>query len=353
MLSPRAGSIIKYVVGQYISRATPVSSLSLTNEYDLGVSPATIRNEMARLEEEGYITRPYSSAGSIPTDKGYRYYVDSLADIELPLAEQRLISHLFHQVEGELEQWLSLAATIIAKLVQNMALVTKPKPAGSQFKHLELIALYGLRALLVLVLRGARVKQQLITFDRFITQPELIAIASKLNEAYAGLTRARILAKGAGLSHAEKQITDCLLEIMQTEDEQDYDEPYLDGWHFMLSQPEFAHSQRIMRLMELVEHRNLLMMIVPQRLADYGVQVIIGGENKAEAIQDYSVVITQYGLPDEATGTVGVVGPTRMPYARVISTVAYLSSVLSTLVAELYDKESPAHPKDMTPVDDE
>jgi len=339
MLSPRTGTILKSIVGQYITRAMPVPSQSITNDYELGVSPATIRNEMAHLEQEGYITRPYPSAGSLPSDKGYRYYVDSLTDIELPLAEQRLINHLFHQVEGDLEKWLSLAATIIAKLAQNMAVVAKPKSADSQFKHLELVALQDSLALVVLVLRGARVKQQLITFDRVITQPELTAIANKLNAAYAGLTRPQILAKGIGLSPTEQQLTDCLLEIMQAEDEREDEEPYLDGWHFMLNQPEFAHSHRILALMELVEHRNLLRIIVPPGLASYGVQVVIGKENKAEVIRDYSVVISQYGLPNEAAGTIGVVGPTRMPYARVISTVAYLSSVLSTLVAELYERD--------------
>ena len=115
-------------------------SQSITNDYELGVSAATIRNEMAHLEQEGYITRPHPSAGSIPSDKGYRYYVESLSDIKLPLAEQRLISHLFHQVERELDEWLSLAATLIAQMVQNVAVVTMPKPAACQFKHLELVA---------------------------------------------------------------------------------------------------------------------------------------------------------------------------------------------------------------------
>ena len=126
---------------------------------------------------------------------------------------------------------------------------------------------------------------------------------------------------------------------MQAEDEQEYEEPYLDGLHFMLSQPEFAHSQRMLALMELVEQRNLLRTIIPHKLGYRGVQVIIGRENEAEAIQDYSVVIGRYGLPDEAVGTLGVVGPTRMPYARTISTVAYLSYLLSEMVAGLYGRE--------------
>ncbi|MBA7691626.1 Heat-inducible transcription repressor HrcA [subsurface metagenome] len=126
---------------------------------------------------------------------------------------------------------------------------------------------------------------------------------------------------------------------MQAEDEQKHEEPYLDGLHFMLNQPEFAHNQRMLPLMELVDHRNLLRIIAPQGLTSHGVQVVIGKENKAEVIQDYSVVISRYGLAKEAAGTIGVIGPTRMPYARAISTVSYLSSVLSGLMAELYGRE--------------
>jgi heat-inducible transcriptional repressor len=296
---------------------------------------------MAHLEQEGYIIRPHPSAGSIPSDKGYRFYVETLKGIELPLAEQRLISHLFHQVERELEEWLSLAAALIAQLVQNVAVVTLPKPADCQFKYLELVALQDLLALVVLVLRGARVRQQLITFDQVISQPGLTAIANKLNAAYSGLTSSQILAKDIELSPSERQVTDCLIKIMQAEDEQEYEKPYLDGLHLMLNQPEFAYSQRMLALVELVEHRNLLKTIVPQRLASYGVQVIIGKENKEEVIHDYSVVICRYGFPKEAVGTIGVFGPTRMPYARTISTVDYLSSVLDRLVAELYGRDTP------------
>jgi len=339
MLSFRTEKVLKSIVGQYIVRATPVPSQSIIKDYELKVSPATIRNEMAYLEQEGYITRCHPSAGSIPSDKGYRYYVESLSDIELPLAEQRLIRHLFHQIERELEEWLRLTAKLLAQLVQNMAIVTTPKPANCQFKHLELIALQDSLALIVLILHAAKVRQQLITFDQLMPQLKLTAIANKLNIAYSDLTSSQILAKGIKLSSIEQQLTDCLLKMMQAEDEQKHEEPYLDGLHFMLNQPEFAHNQRMLPLMELVDHRNLLRIIAPQGLTSHGVQVVIGKENKAEVIQDYSVVISRYGLAKEAAGTIGVIGPTRMPYARAISTVSYLSSVLSGLMAELYGRE--------------
>jgi len=154
-----------------------------------------------------------------------------------------------------------------------------------------------------------------------------------------GLTGKQISEKDIELSPLEKEVADHLIEIMRSEDIQEYEEPYLDGWHYMLNQPEFAHSDQMSTLMELVEQRGLLKVIVPAKLSQPGVHVIIGKENKDKAIQNCSVVICRYGIPAEATGTIGVVGPTRMPYSRTIPTVYYLSSVLSELVAGLYGKE--------------
>ena len=341
MLTPRAETILNSIVRQYIAKAIPVPSQSVCNDYELGVSPATIRHEMALLEHEGYTIRPHPSAGSVPSDKGYRYYVEALTEVILPLAEQRLISHLFHQVKREQEEWLSLAATVMAQLAQNVAVVTRPKPVDCQFKHLELVALQDSQVLLVLILRGARVKQQLVTFDPAISQPGLMAMANKLNEAYSGLTSSQILAKDIELSPVEQQLTDCLVKILRSEDAPEYEEPYLDGWHFTLHQPEFAYTSRMQNLMELAEHRSLLRTIFPQELGIHEVRVVIGKENRAEAIHNCSVVISRYGLPEEAAGIIGVVGPTRMPYAHTISMVSYLSLVLSKMVAELYGRETP------------
>jgi heat-inducible transcriptional repressor len=339
MISARSGKILSYIVEQYISRAVPVPSQAVADEAELGVSPATIRNEMALLEQEGYLIRPHTSAGCIPSDKGYRHYVELIESIKLPREEQRLISHTFHQVEREVEAWLSLTATILARLVQNVAVVSLPKSTDCKLKHFELLALQESTALAVVVLQGAKVKQKLITFDHTVSQPVLSTIGNKLNAACSGLTGKQISEKDMELSPLEKEVTDHLIEIMRAEDIQEYEEPYLDGWHYMLNQPEFSHSDQMSTLMELVEQRGLLKVIVPAKLSHPGVHVIIGKENKDKAIQNCSVVICRYGIPEEATGTIGVVGPTRMPYIRTIPSVYYLSSVLSELVAGLYGKE--------------
>jgi heat-inducible transcriptional repressor len=339
MISARTGTILNSIVGQYITRAVPVPSQVIASDAELNLSPATIRNEMATLEQEGYLIRPHTSAGCIPSDKGYRYYVESMENMVLPPAEERLISHTFHQAEKEVEVWLRLTATLLAQLVQNVAVVSLPKSADCKLKHMELFALQDSLALAVVVLYGARVKQKLITFDQAVFQPTLTALSNELNTTCSGLTSPQILAKDMELSPLEQQATDHLVEIMQAEDRQEYEEPYLDGWHFILNQPEFAQGERMRTLMELVEHRSLLKVIVPARLSQHKVHVIIGKENKERAIQNCSVVICRYGLPDEATGTIGVVGPTRMSYSHTIPTVHYLSSVLSELIAGLYGRE--------------
>jgi heat-inducible transcriptional repressor len=141
VLSARTETILKSIVEQYIARPVPVPSQGIFADCNLRISPATIRHEMARLEDEGYVTRPHTSAGAVPSDKGYRYYVESLIDLGLSMVEQRLITHLFHQVESELDEWLRLAAAIIAQMTRNVAVVSRPKLVGCRLKHLEVVAL--------------------------------------------------------------------------------------------------------------------------------------------------------------------------------------------------------------------
>jgi len=302
----------------------------------LGVSPATIRNEMARLEDEGYIVRAHHSAGGVPSDKGYRYHVESLKDVSLSESEQRLFSHLFHQVERDMEKWLSLAATLLAQQAQNMAVVTSPRPSGCRFKHMELLSLQDSLALIVLVLHGARVKEQLLTFEETVSQSSLTIMSNKLNAAFSGLNREQIADKEFELSPTEEHIKDVLSHMMQGEDEQEDEEPLFDGFHFILSQPEFSRSDRMRGLMELVEKRRLIKAIIPRELENQKVTVIIGRENEDETFHDYSIVISKYGLSNEAAGAVGVLGPTRMPYAHTIPMVNYLSRILSELMSGLY-----------------
>ncbi len=344
MLSLRQKKILENIIGQYIVHARPVPSQSIMVDRNLGVSSATIRNEMVRLEEEGYIIRPHTSAGSMPTDKGYRYYVESIGEAELPLNEQERLGRLFNSVEGEIDEWLNLTASLIAKMVRNTAVVSAPRAVYCYCKHLELVSVQDSVILIVLVLNGARVKQQLVTLDNVITQSKLTIIANKLRSVYSGLTALEI-SHTEGLNLVEQKVTQYIVKMMEAEDEHDNSEPYLDGLHFLFSQPEFVNNRQLAQsLMELIEGRSLLRSIIPPEFSGGKVQVIIGKENRAESIHDYSVVLGRYGSPRQAAGMIGVIGPTRMPYARAIATVSYLSTVLGRLISGIYD--TPAREED-------
>jgi len=336
MLSERKEHILRIIVGEYISLASPVGSEAIARRCGLGLSAATIRNEMARLEEDGYIIRPHISGGGIPSDRGYRYYVESMVQEEVPLEEQRMLSHLFHQVERELAEWNRLAAALLARMVHNVAIVTSPKAAASRIKHLELVALQESLALLILLLQQAKLRQQLIAFDEVISQGELGAISRKLSALFQGLTRSQVLARSVGLSPVEEQVKNAVVQIMAGEDERRYEEPYIEGLRHILTQPEFAHAQNMLCLMEVLESKDIVRGLLPEMLVEGGVRVIIGAENREDAMKECSMVVTRYGVPGEVNGVLGVIGPRRMPYGRAISSVRYMGSLMSDLVAELY-----------------
>jgi heat-inducible transcriptional repressor len=337
MLSPRQQRILDAIVAQYINRARPVPSQAIIDDRTLGVSSATVRNEMARLEEEGFIIRPHTSAGSVPTDKGYRHYVQSIRDPQLPLAERRQLDQSFRTVAGELDDWLNLAASLLAETVRSTAVVSSPRAASCRFKHLELVGLQDGLVLVVLVFNGARVKQALVTFEPALSQAKLSAMAAKLSGLYTGQNSTEITEHAKDLTVVEEKVTEYVVKVMKEEDGVDDPEPFLNGLHFLFSQPEFVNDRRLAQsLMELIEGGQLLRSILPPEFTGEKVEVIIGRENRSE-LQDYGIVVARYGQPRQAAGTIGVIGPTRMNYDRAIATVGYLASVLGHLMTGLYE----------------
>ncbi len=336
MLTEREERILKIIVGEFISTAMPVGSENIARKHELRISPATVRNDMASLEEEGYITHPHTSAGRIPSDKGYRYYVEELMEeMELPLSEQRTIRHLFHQVETDMEEWIQLAASILARVVRNLALVTFPKASLSRLKHIELVTIQEFLALLIVVLQEAKLKKQILPLEQAASQEELSTIANKLTAAFESMTSQEIAATRLELPPLEEQIARTLIRILEAEDQHRYEDPYLDGLRHLLSQPEFAQSERMLRVVHILEDKTFSKSLLTQAIAEGTVHVVIGEENAQESLRNFSLVLTRYGVPSEATGIIGVIGPTRMQYGRSISSVRYLGTVMSELVAGL------------------
>ena len=338
-LTARQQAILGLVVRQYISTATPVSSKAIVEAYGLGISSATVRNEMARLERLGYLTHPHTSAGRVPTDKGYRYFVERLlGETGLPPAERRMIRHQFHQVRPEMEQWLKLSASVLAQAVHNVAWITAPSPPQCLFKHLELISIRDTLTLVVLILQGGRVRQRMLSWTRTLTQEELSRMASRLNELFEGLTAGGVKTQFAHLTLPEIQVAELVVEMMEQLDRSARREIYRDGLTNILQQPEFAESQNARQVFELLEESDFLERILAGALAlaTEGVQVIIGGEGGWEELSECSLVLARYGVSNRATGELGVLGPRRMPYGRAISAVRYVANLMSELIQELY-----------------
>jgi heat-inducible transcriptional repressor len=331
----RRETVLRVIIEDYITGAVPVASKAIVERYGLRVSPATIRNDTAYLEQEGYIIHPHHSAGSVPTDKAYRYYVESIGEeIELSPAEQHLIHQISREAREELEQWLKTVAVLLARLVHNLVVITTPKATRCRFKHLDLVALQDFMALLIVVLYESKVRRQVMSFNRKFSQDELTNLANKLTFLYAGMTSSEILSKKGDPSAEESQISECLAAMIADEDKLEYGEPYLEGLRLLLSQPEFTNSPRTLSILEVLEEENWLRNIFRRESSKRGVKVVIGGENPEPALQDLSLIASQYGVPDKASGIVGVIGPKRMDYAKAISSLTYLSTLLNKSVVD-------------------
>ncbi len=336
----RKKKILNIIVREYIDTAVPVASENLQRNYALNVSSATIRNDMANLEEEGYITRPHTSAGCVPLNKGYRHYVESLSEgAELPADEQRQIERLFKEASDEVDRWLRLAASLMSRLVRNAVVVTYPRASQSKLKHVELVSLHDFLGMLILVLSEASIRQHLLNFSKPISQDQLTRIANKLNSKFSGMTRSAILSKRTELSVEEKQVAEAITGIMEAEDTADPDQSHMEGLRLMLTQPEFTRQERMLRVLELLEARGWLKSVFGAGIAQDGISVVIGEESGIEALKDMSLVFGRYGVPQRLGGSIGIIGPTRMDYARAISSVGYVSEILSQMVGEVCSDE--------------
>ncbi|MBT3362901.1 MAG: heat-inducible transcription repressor HrcA [Chloroflexi bacterium] len=337
MLTQRQDVILRIIIKEHITSANPIASDSIAHQYPEKISSATIRNEMVSLEEQGYIMQPHHSAGRVPSDKGYLYYIQSLAgSAELPLAEQHLIRHQFHQAKKDIDEWGKLAASVLSRTVQNVAVVALPKPIRSKFKHLELISVHETIALLILVIEEAKIKQQMIYLTDEATQATLSDIASKLSAAYTGLTTQEIEKIAIPLTDVEKQIATVVIERMQEENHLDYSEMYIDGIRHFFGQPEFVLPQKLRDIVEIIEAKSFLSAVLIQALIDDGIGIVVGKDNKENAMQDCSVIASKYGIPGHMSGALGVLGPTRMRYERTISAVRCLSTIMNEFLNDLY-----------------
>ena len=339
-LSPRQKIILALVIKEYIEQAQPVPSSHLVENYELGVSPATVRNTLVDLTNSGYLRQPHTSAGRVPTEDGYRYFVRQLmGKTDLPANTKRTITHQFYQAGREPARWMHLAASVLAHQSQGASLVTAPRPEQACFKHLELIATHGRQVLMVLVLSEGEVRQQMLTLAEPVSQPQLSASADHINQFCQGLDADGISPiKDRTTDALEQDILKLVHEDMQRLESNLAGEIYRDGLSIVLAEPEFSEPETARKALRVFEERTLLEDLLSRTVLNSGgegVQVLIGGEGNWEELRDCSMVLARYGAPGIAPGALGVLAPIRMSYGRAVSTVRFVSGLLSDLVIEM------------------
>jgi heat-inducible transcriptional repressor len=335
-LTERQKTLLLLIIRDYIDSAQPVGSKRLVEHYKLDLSTATIRNEMAALTELGYLRQPHTSAGRVPSEEGYRYFVSEMMNnAQLPKAVQHTISHQFHQSRPDMEQWMTLAASILANQSQGVSVVTAPHVEQAKYKHVELISTQGRQVLMVLVMMGGDVRQQILTLAEPVTQERLSQTATHLNGLLVGLTPDAISSLPTRSDPLDQDILLLIAQDMRNEAKRISGEIYTDGLTNVLSEPEFSGSEEARKTLKLFEERSTLQDLLAKTTTNSnigGLQVLIGGEGEWDELRQCSMVIARYGVPGMATGTLGVLGPMRMSYARTIPTVRYVAGLLSDLV---------------------
>ncbi len=337
-LTERQKFILTLVVHEHIRTALPIGSQHLVERYHLDMSSATVRNELSALTELGYLRQPHTSAGRVPSEEGYRYFVGRLLqETELPDATRRTISHQFYQMRNDVDQWMRLTASVLANQSRAASLVTAPHPEQARLKHLELIATRGRQILMVLVMVGGEVHQRILTAIESIPQELLSSVANRLTHLLEGKDTEAIRAISPTLDGLDQEAIGWVLDEMNEVSAAVAGEVYLDGLANVLAQPEFTNSEEARRAVHVLEERSILQDLVSRSLPASslgGVHVLIGGEGTWSELRPFSVVLARYGMPGVISGTLGVLGPMRMPYGRTISTVRFLSGLLSDLVTD-------------------
>lgn len=335
-LTERQKTLLMLVVRDYIEMAQPVGSKALVERYHLDLSSATVRNELSALDEMGYLRQPHTSAGRVPTEEGYRFFVGQMMhQAELPEAVQHTITHQFYQARPDIDQWMTLAASILAHQSQGVSVVTAPHAEQARFKHVELISTQGRQVLMVMVLAGGEVSQQILTLAEPVSQERLSLTATRLNGLLAGQSVDMIAALPARSDALDQDILTLIVQDMRRAAESVSGNIYTDGLSNVLSEPEFAESDDARRALRLFEERSVLQDVLARSTTGSmvgGLQVLIGGEGGWEELRQCSMVLARYGVPGLATGMLGVLGPMRMSYAKAIPTVRFVAGLLSDLV---------------------
>ncbi len=338
----RRNSILEVVVDSYVSTATPVGSLAVSKRLRERLSPATIRNIMSTLEEMGYITHPHTSAGRIPTDKGYRYFVDSIMEPKrLTRDEKDSVEGALRQDTDELEELIKRVARIVSGLTGQTSIVSYPRAKRRTFKRIELIPATRTRIYALLFTAQGLVKHSMFEIKETVEESELSRVSKFLNDELDGLQLSdvtdyllrKMMGEGDPFYHLLKEASE-LLNMSHILDDSD-ERILLDGTHYMIEQPEFRDAARVKHLIKVLEDEDEILDIMDRDLNESKARVHIGSENPFEDMKDCSLVISNYRIGDRNVGSIGVIGPTRMDYPRAIPAVEFVCDAFSGLLTRL------------------
>lgn len=336
MLTERQRMILNAIIDDYIRYAEPIGSRSISKRSDVGYSPATIRNEMADLEEHGFLEQPHTSAGRVPSQKGYRYYVDHLVRLEELSSEE--VGHLKSAFAKKImarEEIMQHTASILSQLTNYTSIALGPEVFEASFRHFQLLPLDEDRAVAVVVTNTGHVENKIVPIPPEILVTELEQVVNLLNTKLVGVPLYKLRSQlymevgremGRYISHVQQLMT--LVESMLV-GEDSHREVFLSGTTNMLDQPEFKDVGKVRTIWELLGETPTLIKVVGN--APTGIQVRIGQENPHEAIADCSLITATYSIDGQTLGTIGILGPTRMEYAKVINLLNHLTSQFSLL----------------------
>ncbi|NLK07192.1 MAG: heat-inducible transcription repressor HrcA [Firmicutes bacterium] len=338
-LSERKKQILRAITHDYINSAEPVGSRTIARRYSLGVSPATIRNEMADLEEDGYLEQPYTSAGRIPSDKGYRFYVDALMDPhKLNEAEIRQVQSTLRGEHSQMGELVHESARLLAFLSQYTALVVAPNLSHGAIRRLQLIPLDEWNVLLVLVIDPGFVQSHIVETTRSLQVEEVARINDFFNRRLFGVMAADISSTLLGEMREEVRdealMAEALVLLGRGLGSLNKEQVFLDGTIHLFNQPEFKDIDKVKVLLNILDNEKVVWDLLNDTLGNSGIRITIGSENPHEGFQHCSLVTASYELDGHVLGKVGVLGPTRMNYERVVTIVEYIAANLSELLTD-------------------
>ncbi len=338
-LTTRKREILKFIVSEHVQTASPVASSTVARFTNLKASPATIRNEMVALEEDGYIHRPHVSAGGVPSDRGYRQFVSALdPDAKLDPVSAALVDQEFRTVQAYVEEWMDSASAVLAGLLSTLAFTTTPRAAPAPVKSVELLRLQEMLIMVIVVLQEASVYKQLINLDTSVTNSEIEHARNRLSEAIVGVPANNLAARAGRVGDGlERRAFDSAVTALRKHSTRSNVEKRFSGISKLFQQPELiADPAMAQGAMWLIEDSFATTAFENVFRADGTVNVVIGEENTEESLKNFSIVFCRYGTPETAEGMIGVMAPTRMQYGTAIPAVRYLADHLDQMTMTVY-----------------